>query len=60
MINSLRKLFHGCFNINNNHSIIRLKEEQQQLVGAQGVVLLLIEEVGHSQGAPCPTSSLVC
>jgi hypothetical protein len=37
-----------------------LGEEQLQLTAAPGVVLLkaLIEEVGQSQGAPCPTSSL--
>jgi hypothetical protein len=37
-----------------------LGEEQLQLPAAPGVVLLkaLIEEVGQSQGAPCPTSSL--
>jgi hypothetical protein len=35
------------------------KEEQQQLVAAPGVVLLLIEEVGQSQAAPRPTSSLI-
>jgi len=32
-------------------------KEQQQLVGAPGVVLLLKEEVGQSQGAPRPSST---
>ena len=34
-----------------------LKEEQQHLSVAPGVVLLLIEEVGQSQAAPRPTST---